>query len=74
MKALVETKEFKDKYNIENLDLEYKMAFEMKAKFEENLINELNTFDKCHFETLGSCVNGIFDIIKSRNLTVCKNI
>jgi len=52
-----------------DLELEHKEVFLRKDQFEKNLEKELDNFDQSNKNLLTTCLNSLFEVVKSRDTT-----
>ena len=72
LNAISDSKENPNFYNLDILSNEHKLADEKKDLFEKSFTMELDNFDRIYKNLLQTCLNSIFEIIRSRDNSVFK--
>ncbi len=70
LKAVCDSSQNSKNYIISDLENEHKIAFEKKDVFEKHFEKELDDFNNKYKQLIPSCLNAIFEVIKSRDDTV----
>jgi len=70
LKAICDSKENSDKYDMTALENEHRLVFDKKDLFEKRFSDELEYFDKTYGVIMQISLNAIFEIIRSRDNSV----